>query len=282
MASMFTFFDLLRIYKIDPADVRLVRHVNREINILDAFFNDIPKLTEYTAWQKPGKYKDAKYLAIFAPGRSTTSIFLGLWKVGGVTKNSDLNLKHLNLLKKFDFPMRWFETSDRYDLSLSSEMFHLVQRLIIDWGGSTVSWVQKKDKEVVEIKAKNSIGDFTSYDSILLSYEDLKMLVNDIDSNYSWFNALSSVNGVYLIKHKQEGLLYVGSAYGKGGILGRWTSYAKTGHAGNKLLKDLDPRYFEFSVLEISPSTMSADDVIARENRWKECLGTRDFGLNGN
>jgi hypothetical protein len=58
--------------------------------------------------------------------------------------------------------------------------------------------------------------------------------------------------------------------------------YAKPGHAGNKLLKALDPYEFEFSVLEISPSTMSADDVISRENRWKECLGTREFGLNEN
>jgi len=87
---------------------------------------------------------------------------------------------------------------------------------------------------------------------------------------------------VYLIKYKKDGRLYVGSAYGQGGILGRWSAYAKSGHAGNKLLKDLDPYEFEFSVLEISPATMSEDDVILRENRWKECLGTREFGLNEN
>ncbi|MCW8127376.1 GIY-YIG nuclease family protein [Microbulbifer halophilus] len=279
---MLTFFDLLRVYKIDPMEVRLVRHGNKEINVLETFFNDIEKLKEYTAWQKPGKYKDSKFLAIFAPGRSTTSIFLGLWKINGVTRNSDLAPKHLNLLEKHDLPMRWLEKSDRYDLSLSSEMFHLIQRLVIDWGPSTVSWVQKKNKEVVEIKAKNSIGEFSSYDNIRLSYDDLRILINDIGANSTWFNALSSVNGVYLIKNKENGQLYVGSAYGKGGILGRWSLYAKTGHAGNKLLKGLDPSHFEFSVLEISPATMSADDVIARENRWKECLGTRDFGLNDN
>lgn len=161
-------------------------------------------------------------------------------------------------------------------------MHDLNQRLVVDWGKSTVSWVQTKDKDVVEIKPTNSIGDFTSYDSILLSYCDLQKLINDTDSNASWVNALSSVNGVYLIKYMKNGRLYVGSAYGKGGILGRWASYAKNGHAGNKLLKDLDHRQFEFSVLEISPSTMSAADVISRENRWKECLGTRDFGLNEN
>lgn len=264
---MLTFFDLLRTYRIDPEEVRLVRHGNKEIDVLNTFLNETVKFTEYTAWQKPGRYGDSKYLAIFAPARSTTSLFLGLWEIKGVTKNSDLKERHLKLLQKFDLPERWFEKSDRYDLELVSTMIDLNQRLVIDWGKSTVSWVQTKDKSIVEIKPINSIGEFVSYDRILLSYNDLQKLIHDTDSNASWVNALSSVNGVYLIKHKKDGRLYVGSAYGKGGILGRWASYAKSGHAGNKYLKALDPHDFEFSILEISPSTMSADDVIARENR---------------
>ena len=262
--------------------ISLYRHGNKEINVLETFQNETPKFTEYTAWQKSGKYGDAKYLAIFSPGRGTTSLFLGLWRVKGVVKNKELKPKHLSRLKKHDLPIRWYESSDRYELDLSSVMFDLSQRLVIDWGGSTVSWVQKKNKNVVEIRPTNSIGEFTSYDRILLSYGDLQKLISDSDSNSTWVNALSSVNGVYLVKHTLDGRLYVGSAYGKGGILGRWGSYAKSGHAGNKLLKNLDPSNFEFSVLEISPSTMSADDVIARENRWKICLGTREFGLNDN
>jgi len=159
-------------------------------------------------------------------------------------------------------------------------MSDLSERLVIDWGRSTLNFVQTKNKYVVQIKPVNSIGDFTSYDTVLLSYGDLQKLIKDTDSNVSWVNALSLVNGVYLIKHKKDGRLYVGSAYGKGGILGRWSTYAKSGHAGNRLLKDLDPYEFEFSVLEIFPARMSANDVISRENRWKECLGTREFGLN--
>lgn len=279
---MLTFFDLLRINNVDPMSVRLVRHANNEINVLKTFQDETLKFAEYTAWQKPGKFGDSKYLAIFAPARSTTSLFLGIWKINGITQNINLKSEHLDSLKKYNLPEDWFKKSDRHDLELTDIMFDLIERLVIDWGGATVSWVQTKDKDVVAIKPKNSIGDFTSYDSILLSYNDLQKLISDIDSNISWVNALSSVNGVYLIKHIKDSRLYVGSAYGKGGILGRWASYAKTGHAGNKLLRDLDPHDFEFSILEISPSTMSAEDVIARENRWKECLGTRTFGLNDN
>ncbi|HHO0788468.1 GIY-YIG nuclease family protein [Aeromonas allosaccharophila] len=277
-----TFHDLLNVAGIDPAEVRSVRHGNKEIPALETFLSDPEKFAEYTAWQKPGKYGDSKYLAVFCPGRGTTSLFLGLWKIDGCIENSKLEPKHLALLKKHGLPVEWHAVSDRYDLKPATELQALSQRLVIEWGKSTVSWVQTKNKEVVQIKPPNSIGDFTSYDDILMSYSDLQKLVADTDSNASWVNALSSVNGVYLIKHKADGRLYVGSAYGKDGILGRWTSYARSGHAGNKLLKGLDPHQFEFSILEISPSTMSADDVIARENRWKECLGSREFGLNDN
>lgn len=282
MTTKLTFYDLLRTYGVKPSDVRLVRHSNKEISIFETFLHETEKFTEYTSWQKPGKYGKSKYLAVFCPARGTTSLFLGLWKIEGNTENKNLKPNHLALLRKHALPEIWYERSDRYNLKLTNIMVDLSQRLVIEWGKSTVSWVQSKNKHVVQIKPVNSIGEFISYDSILLSYTDLQKLIKDTDSNISWINALSSVNGIYLIKYKKDGRLYVGSAYGKDGILGRWASYAKTGHAGNKLLKELDPHLFEFSVLEILASTMSADDVIARENRWKECLGTRVFGLNDN
>jgi hypothetical protein len=194
---MFTFFQLLELYKINPSDIRLVRHGNKEISVLDTFNRDIKKFSEYTAWQLPGKFGNAKYLAIFSPARSTTLLFLGLWEIKGITKNVDLKPEHLSLLKTYNLPEKWFENSDRYTLEQSLKMSDLIQRLIIDWGYSTVSWVQKKDKNVVEIKSKNSIGDFVSYDRILLSYGDLKTLIHNMDSNASWINALSTVNDPY-------------------------------------------------------------------------------------
>ncbi|OFC71990.1 GIY-YIG nuclease family protein [Alteromonas confluentis] len=275
-------FGLLQAYSIPPTQVRLIRHGNKEVSALDTFEQDPKKFTEYTAWQKPGKYGNAKYLAVFCPGRGTTSLFLGIWEVFGVTANRELSAEHFAQLDKYNFPKQWSENTDRYELQLSAKMQDIPKRLVIDWGKSTVSWVQSKDKPIVEIKPTNSIGEFSSYDSVLLSYADLIKLIKDTDSNVSWVNALSSVNGVYLIKNTLDGKLYVGSAYGKGGILGRWSAYASSGHGGNKLLKGLDTHFFEFSILEISPATMSAEDVIARENRWKLCLGTRNFGLNDN
>jgi hypothetical protein len=166
MADALTFHDLLRTSGIEPKEVRLVRHANKEINVLDTFLNDTEKFTEYTAWQKSGKFGSARYLALFCPARSTTSLFLGIWAIDGKTENNDLKQSHLALLSKHDLPEIWFDNHARYNLKLTSVMLSLSQRLVIEWGKSTVSWVQSKDKDVVQIKPVNSIGEFTSYDSI--------------------------------------------------------------------------------------------------------------------
>lgn len=279
---MLSFFRLLETYGVVPENIRLIRHGNKEIPVLEVFREDIARFTEYTAWQLPGKFKGAELLAIFAPGRGSTSIFLGLWRVRGCTENSALRASDIRLLSKHKLPTQWQNHSDHYHLEFDDRLSDLSERIIIDWGRSTVSWVQKKDKPVLEIKAPQSIGDFLSYDDVLLGYADIQKLTQHTDSNVTWVNALSTVNGVYLIRDKTTGLQYVGSAYGKGGILGRWKAYALSGHGGNKLLKALDPVNFEFSILEICPSTMSADNVISRESRWKRVLGTKQFGLNEN
>jgi hypothetical protein len=275
-----TIYDLFKTFGVSPNKARLVRHTNKEINVLDAFHNNKELFEEYTAWQKPDKFGDAELLAIFSPARGTTSMFLGIWKICGVTLNRELQPSHLELLQKNKLPERWFKNSVRYHLGATELMSDLSERLVIEWGKVARNWVQKQNKSVVQIKPINSIGDFTSYDKIRLSYQDLKKLRRDTDSNQSWVNALSSVNGVYLVKYNRDGRLYVGSAYGRGGILGRWFDYGKSGDAGNKKLIGLDANEFEFSILEICPTTMSNKEVIARENRWKDCLGTREFGLN--
>ena len=84
------------------------------------------------------------------------------------------------------------------------------------------------------------------------------------------------------VQDSGSGKLYVGSAYGENGIFGRWQSYANTGHRLNEELKGLNPDNFAFSILEILPPTLSADEVIGRENRWKVKIGSRELGLNRN
>jgi len=106
---------------------------------------------------------------------------------------------------------------------------------------------------VLRRDSEDSMGDFGSCDDIQLGFDEIKKLASDTYANATWVDALSAVNGIYLVLDNSDGRMYVGSAYGGNGIFGRWAKYAKTGHGGNKELKDLDPRELEFSILEIAP-----------------------------
>lgn len=98
---MLTLHSLFSIYGLDPKEVRLVRHSNKEISVLEDYRTKFEKFTEYCAWQRENKYGDAKHLAVFAPEHGTTSLFLGIWDVDGFTPNAKLTKKtYLASLKK--------------------------------------------------------------------------------------------------------------------------------------------------------------------------------------
>ncbi len=106
-----------------------------------------------------------------------------------------------------------------------------------------------------------------------------------------WQGALAETKGVYLITDIKTSMLYVGSAYGEGGVWSRWQNYIETGHGQNTALKELVQREgkdycrqnFRFSILDhMLPGTLD-DDVIRRETYWKQILRSRgEFGFNRN
>ena len=85
-----------------------------------------------------------------------------------------------------------------------------------------------------------------------------------------------------MILHKTTGQIYVGSAYGEIGLLGRWREYAKTGHGGNKALKHVDPHELRWSILRIIPLHYTSRQIIEVEQLEKEKLGSLVHGLNEN
>lgn len=285
-------FKLFEIYGLNPENIKLVRHgvekttekKNSRLSILETFQIDPQKFCDYQSFQPPKKFSDAKHIAAFARTRSTTALFLGLWDIEGHLPFNQFDEQLLSRFRKLQAEFGWTDNMVWYDLKKNHEMNELSQRLVIDWGKGALAWVQNGStpKSIIEIKAPHSIREFLSYDQVCLSFTDLKTLIERSAFNPSWVSALSAVNGVYLIRDKSSGKLYVGAAYGKGGIFGRWEKYAKTGHGDNQLLKHLDHEHFEFSILEIAPSTASENEVRDRETRWKERLGSRGFGLNGN
>ncbi|MGN0929295.1 MAG: GIY-YIG nuclease family protein [Alphaproteobacteria bacterium] len=131
--------------------------------------------------------------------------------------------------------------------------------------------------------------EFKGYDNVCLSYIELKNILekNKID----WINAFKNQKAVYLITDKNNGKLYVGSAYGNEALLGRWKNYVDNGHGGNKILKkivnekgfDYIKKNFQYSILDIFNSKVSDKIIIDREQWWKDTLCTRNgLGYNDN
>ena len=142
---------------------------------------------------------------------------------------------------------------------------------------------------MVEVLPKGYVRSFPGYFDFVLKFDALCRIVDSPDSNRVWHTMLLAVAGVYLIVDTKTGNQYVGSAYGKNGIMGRWTTYSKDGHGGNAKLQELLNKHgsgyaanFSFTILQTVSTSSSRREVIARENRWKDKLGSRAFGLNLN
>lgn len=115
-----------------------------------------------------------------------------------------------------------------------------------------------------------------------VSWRELERAIDQND----WQTALQNQKGVYLITDDRTGKRYVGSAYGEDMLLGRWRSYIRTGHSGNKGLKPLDFAYiqshFRYAILDIHKATTDDAVIIRREHHWMKVLLTKDqrFGYN--
>ena len=131
---------------------------------------------------------------------------------------------------------------------------------------------------------------FSGLENVRLDFKTLKIILEG--TKYSDYRAaLKGVKGIYCLTDKKTGKLYIGSAYGKEGILQRWEEYKKSMHGGNvdliKLLKDNNEKYFEdnfqYSLLETFSKNTPDNKVIERETYWKDVFQTRgEFGYNRN
>lgn len=154
-------------------------------------------------------------------------------------------------------------------------------RLIVQWK-STRGWHQKKDLEIYELLPATVATLFPGYQEVLLGFDGLKAIFADPRAHRDWQAALKANAGIYRIVDLSDGKIYIGSAYGSGGLWARWQNYAKTGHGGNKLLKEREPSNFQWSIVRTLSTTMSPRDVIRIEGLEKEKHGSRAIGLNDN
>lgn len=175
-----------------------------------------------------------------------------------------------------------------YEYEALKEYEKYCGRIIIKFKNKSQNLVRKAHSVINDCKVLQILEDtfdndvFPGYEKVNLSWHDLKRVIN----KGVWKTALENQKGIYLITDRQNGKLYVGSAYGNDMLHGRWTQYIRCGHGGNKELRNLEFDYikenFSYSILDIYKSTIEDKVIINRESWWKNTLMTRKFGYNSN
>ena len=277
--------DMLKIGGFDESlPTKLVRHQDRRYPGL----RQRDWLELYQSYQSQPRFHSAKQIVSFYGLPGTRAAFFGVYKVLGWRPASKGRT-----LDSCEWSRLWKRTSQFfYNLERDTRFDDLCDRLVIDWGVGTLAWVQRLDnKALLEVlETGRKLPSFTDYLEFSLTYAELRDLFSNEEAHRDWKAALSAVAGVYLVLAEKSGHLYVGSASGTEGIWGRWRNYARSrdGAGGNKKLRALaadDSRYpgsFRFSVLQILPKSMAHSEVVHREERYKEKLGSKATGLNSN
>lgn len=212
-------------------------------------------------------------LAEFVVTEALKTVFVGLHRVDGVGRCPE---GARDALLEHDISGHF-----HYDLTLLGHLADYRDRLVINWGAGTRSWVQraaKQPKPVIEI-AEQYEPRFPGFREFVRPVTDIPTLPN------GWQQVLRSVKGVYLLVDLDSGRQYVGSAKGAESLFGRWMAYATDGHGGNLGLKVAASgglRRYQVSVLEVVDENTPDTTIEQIESYWKNKLLSRAFGLNVN
>jgi hypothetical protein len=287
--------DLLSGEGIDPEQehVMVLRHVpvqpglRKVLPWLVVENHDLFNAYQQTQGPKVEKaMQRAKYVASFIGHEPRKALFVGLYQMKGhrllshqgyweVAANIELREKYgIRGLTNRRASTLWF------DLVRMKFREDWIGKLVVTWPGKELAWWRwaHKNAFLVFSIAEDSVFErrMPPWNQLTLTWNELGLLPR------RWREELSRWRGIYFILDEKDGKGYVGAAYGEENLLGRWCNYAKTGHGGNKRLRRRDPRGFRFTVLQILPHDMNADDVHPIEKTWKDRLHTREFGLNDN
>jgi hypothetical protein len=275
--------DLLKLFGFTEAKSKLVRHQDKRYDIWDLLRRGW--LETYQSTQKRPIFDNLNRIVTFVGLEGSRALFTGVYRVG---ERKDASL----FSAPAGCPFKdWFIPGEyHYDLSKEVGYECLEKRVVIDWGRGALAWHQKTtNKTVLEIRPPgSSLVVFKDYLEFTLTFGELREIFKNPEAHSEWRARLSSVAGIYLILATRSGQQYVGSAYGVDGIWGRWSAYAKNGHGGNVELADLlqseegYPDSLTFSILKILPITTARPEVLKWEGFYKDKLGSRATGLNGN
>lgn len=297
-STRLTLSDLLIKEGLDPKSVFVLRHRPHEPELRKVLpWLAAEKPTVFNAYQQTQGAKLQRALAAaigsgrvasFIGHRPGAALFVGLYAITGarpITYQEYWDVPAYVEMKSFGMS-GWTPDDPRTEhlwFDLVREPFYedWQGKLIIDWPPPERSWWRRAHRNEFAVTA---ILEDSALNAEMPEWTDLDFTWAELGVLPSrWRIALSHWRGIYYIFDTTDRMGYVGSAYGDANILGRWLGYAATGHGGNVLLRQRDPRTFRFTILQrVSPDTEPAD-VIRVEASWKDRLHSRaPLGLNDN
>ncbi|PEC51055.1 excinuclease ABC subunit C [Bacillus sp. AFS077874] len=280
---------LLEFYGLDTnnSKIKIARHKDEKRGYDLPLLYRINQFDIYQSYQEDKDFHGCDYLISFLGINNSQAVFIGIYKVKSIKRASEVPLP-------IDFYYYDIYKPNRnyfYELEELSGFEDLKDRLIINWSGGAINWIQwldTRNKEVVQILPKGYVSHFPGYSNFILTYEELKKIINNPDAHKEWHNMLAAISGIYVIVDTSNGKQYIGSASGNEGVLGRFKEYAKSPDGGNIELQKLienDPmkvKFLHYTLLETLPRTLPRKEVLAREELYKQKLGSRKHGYNLN
>ena len=268
--------DVLQLEGYDKYKLHLGSY-NGEDHPLDLYLEDENVWKVWNEWRNPETNKnewnrDYIFSLIHFYPKENAWLFGGIFKILDRPDEGNYIIEEVEKFKKYDG--RLLLNFERYQ-GMRGRSFLLESYI------DSISVNQ-----IFEYKYTGEV--FPGYDNINHDFITLENIFKLGKSD--WKTALENVKGVYLLTDKETGKSYIGSAYGDAGIWSRWSSYINTFHGWNDqmvlLVNKKGKKYirenFKFSILEIHGMFVSDEQIIERENYWKEKLMTRMHGYNSN
>jgi hypothetical protein len=272
---MLKFNTMMQEAGFDPERVFLLRHEDKRVRekrrtSLYQIWKE--KRKDFEAYQSTQKWKnrlqEGSSLAAFVVGSERETLFVGMYDVLKLWRENG---------PCYDPVLGDMGNQDRscHELKHSDRMQEYEEKLVIDWGPGKLAWRQRANekngnKHVLEIRAQAKQAPFPGYIKFRCQLGELVSIYP------SWQQRFEEGKGVYLLTF-DDGMQYVGSAKGEDGFWQRWQNYLANGHGGNQvLIRDhRDARSAMISILEVSGSADTDQDIIGQEMTWQQKLGTR-------
>jgi hypothetical protein len=291
--------DLLRNQQIDPATVIAMRHCPHETALRKvfpwlaaekpSFFNAYQQTQAPVLERAMSGMIGRGLVASFIGHEPAKALFVGLYSIAGsrpLTYDEYWNMPVYKQMKEHFGMEGWSQTDGQqrqllFDLQPSELYAAWRGKLVVNWPPPERSWWRRAHRNEIPVAAILEDSALTAampdWNQLELTWQELSVLPT------RWRDKMSQWRGIYLIFDQTDGKGYVGSAYGKQNILGRWENYAARGDGGNVLLRTRNCERFVFTILERVSPDMPEKDVISLEGSWKTRLHSRQpFGLNAN